>query len=70
MLSPVWTPFHELVPQSSSFFGQEHPPPHHTYFTFSTIFSLNDEVTEKYLRADSSNPGEKSFTLSISSPHV
>jgi len=69
-LFPVWTAFHELVPQSSALLGQEHPPHHPTYFTFSTIFSLYFEVVEKYFKADSSNPGEKSITLSISSPHV
>ena len=67
---PVWTAFHVVVQHKSFFNGHEHPPPHPTYFTTSTIFSLYDEVTEKYFKADSSNPGEKLFTLSISSPHV
>jgi hypothetical protein len=63
--SHVSTTFHVVVQQSSALLGQEHPPHHHTYFTVSTIFSLYDDVTEKYFKADSSNPGEKSITLSI-----
>ena len=55
---------------NSALLGHEHPPHHHTYFTVSITFSLNFEVTEKYFKADSSNHGEKSITLSISSPHM
>jgi hypothetical protein len=65
----VSTTFSVQVQQSSDLVGQEHPPHHHTYFTFSTIFSLYCEVVEKYFKADSSNHGEKLSMLSILSPH-
>ncbi len=63
---PVWTVFHVSLPHNSAFVGHEHPPHHHTYVIVSGV--LHDEVPEKYLKADSSNHGEKSFTLSILSP--
>ena len=66
----VWTTFHELTQHNCSLLGHEHPPHHHTYFTVSITFSLYFEVTEKYFKADSSNPGEKSIMLSILSPHA
>ena len=66
---PFSTPFPLSFQHNCSLLGHEHPPHPPIYFTFSTIFSLYDEVTEKYFKADSLNPGEKSFTLSITSPH-
>jgi len=60
-----------VFPQSCSLLGHEHhPPPHHTYFTVSTVLILNFEVGEKYIKTSSENPGEKSSTLSNSTPQT